>query len=67
MRIIKCNVDDMRYIKEYIKKQKTRMSRRNDFVKWNSCFAITSIKINKTVILYTVINIKEVKIVSLLF
>lgn len=33
MRIIKCNVDDMRYIKEYIKKQKTRMSRRNDFVK----------------------------------
>ena len=22
MRIIKCNVDDMRYIKEYIKKQK---------------------------------------------
>lgn len=33
MRIIKCNVDDMRYIKEYIKKQKIRMSRRNDFVK----------------------------------
>ena len=33
MRIIKCNVEDMRYIKEYIKETKTRMSRRNDFAK----------------------------------